>query len=327
MKKASKRTIRTAFTVAAGVCLLFLMAGCGQASTGTQAQTASSGQSQKISQTPQNQIPSDNAVASSGTSSMSAGKSETSDSQTQPESPSDASSSQTSRTESSTPKNLQTSNEAITVMAYVKAMGGLTNVPESNLIVDSNLLALETASGNNGNIQLITVSGDQVMVTDEVFGPPSSGSPAKTTVYNVSDLLCEYYQTQEQQDTINSLLDQGTRHNILDFLAYMQVYGKGNSFTGQGVEIMGNVVSGGTAGTTGVVTLNGNEVTLKNSQPNCGGTQGCQPSIQHTWTFNASELLSKYYSTASQKQTINNYIEQANQTQSQWLPSAGQIQN
>ena len=326
MGKASKRAIRTAITVAAGVCLLLLMAGCGQASTGTQAQTASSGQSQKISQTPQNQTPSDNAAASSGTSSMSAGKSETSDSPTQPGSPSDASSSQTSRTDSSTP-NLQASNEAITVMAYVKAMGGLTNVPESNLIVDSNLLALETASGNNDNIKLITVSGDQVMVTDEVFGPPSSSSPAKTAVYNVSDLLGEYYQTQEQQDTINNLLDQGTRHNILDFLAYMQVYGKGNSFTGQGVEIMGNVVSGGTAGTTGVVTLNGNEVTLKNSQPNCGASQGCQPSIQHTWTFNASELLSKYYSTASQKQTINNYIEQANQTQSQWLPSAGQIQN
>ena len=44
----------------------------------------------------------------------------------------------------------------------------------------------------------------------------------------------------------------------------MQVYGKGNFFTGQGVERMGNVVSGGTAGTTGVVTLNENEFTLKN---------------------------------------------------------------
>lgn len=57
----------------------------------------------------------------------------------------------------------------------------------------------------------------------------------------------------------------------------MQVYGKGNFFTGQDVEIMGNVVSGGTTGTIGVVTLNENEVTLKNSQPNCGDPRGVSP--------------------------------------------------
>ena len=210
-------------------------------------------------------------------------------------------------------------------MAYVKAMGGLANVPAKNLIVNNNLLALETVSGNDGNMKLVTVSGDQVMVTDEVFGPPSSTAD-KTTVYNVSDLLGEYYQTQEQQDTINNLLDQGTRHNLIDFLAYMQVWGKGD-FTGQNVEIMGNVVSGGTADTTGIITLTGNKVTVKNAQPNCGGSQGCQPSTGHTWTFNADELLSKYYSTANQKQAVNNWINRANQTQSQWLPSAGQIQN
>ena len=93
----------------------------------------------------------------------------------------------------------------------------------------------------------------------------------------------------------------------------MQVGGKEN-FARQNVEIMGNVVSGGTADTTGTIMLNGNKVTVKNAQPNCGGSQGCQPSTSHTWTFNADELLSKYYSTA-------------NHTQSQWLPSADQIQN
>ena len=324
MRKASKRTIRTASIVATGVCLLFLMAGCGQASTDTQAKTASSGQSQKISQTPQNQTSSDKAETSSGTTSMSGGKSEAPSAQTQTGSPSVPSSSQTSQTEPSAPP-IQASNEAIRVMAYVKAMGGIGNVPAKNLIVNSNLLALETIPGNDGNMKLVTISGDQVMVTDEVFGPPSSTAD-KTPVYNVSDLLGEYYQTQEQQDTINNLLDQGTRHNLIDFLAYMQVWGKGD-FTGQNVEIMGNVVSGGTADTTGIITLNGNEVTVKNAQPNCGGSQGCQPSTSHTWTFNADELLSKYYSTASQKQAVNNYINLANQTQSQWLPSAGQIQN
>ena len=40
------------------------------------------------------------------------------------------------------------------------------------------------------------------------------------------------------------------------------------------MEIMGNVVSGGTADTTGTITLNGNEVTVKNVQPNCRASQG-----------------------------------------------------
>lgn len=324
MRKTSKRTVRIASLLATGICLLALLAGCGQTSTGTQLKSAPSDQSQKTGQTPQNQASFDKAETSSGGASMSGGKSEAPNAQTQTGSPSVPSSSQTSQTKPSAP-SLQASNEAIRVMAYVKAMGGVANVPAKNLIVNSNLLALETVSGNDGNMKLVTVSGDQVMVTDEVFGPPSSTAD-KTTVYNVSDLLGEYYQTQEQQDTINNLLDQGTRHNLIDFLAYMQVWGKGD-FTGQNVEIMGNVVSGGTADTTGTITLNGNEVTVTNAQPNCGGSQGCQPSTSHTWTFNADELLSKYYSTASQKQAVNNYINRANQTQSQWLPSAGQIQN
>ena len=86
-------------------------------------------------------------------------------------------------------------------------------------------------------------------------------------------------------------------------------------------------MSGGTADITGTITLNGNEVTITNAQPNGGGSQGCQASTKHSWTFSVDELLSKYYSTAAQKQAVNNYIDQANQTQFQWLPSAGQIQN
>lgn len=324
MRKTGKRTVRIASLLATGICLLALLAGCGQTSTGTRSKSAPSDQSRKTGQTPQDQASSDKAETSSGGGAMSGGKSEALNAQTQTGSPSVPSSSQTSQTEPSAPP-LQASNEAIRVMAYVKAMGGVANVPAKNLIVNSNLLALETVSGNDGNMKLVTVSGDQVMVTDEVFGLPSSTAD-KTTIYNVSDLLGEYYQTQEQQDTINNLLDQGTRHNLIDFLAYMQVWGKGD-FTGQNVEIMGNVVSGGTADTTGTITLNGNEVTVTNAQPNCGGNRGCQPSTSHTWTFNADELLSKYYSTASQKQAVNNYINRANQTQSQWLPSAGQIQN
>ena len=93
------------------------------------------------------------------------------------------------------------------------------------------------------------------------------------------------------------------------------------------MEIMGNVMSGGTADITGTITLNGNEVTITNAQPNGGGSQGCQASTKHSWTFSVDELLSKYYSTAAQKQAVNNYIDQVNQTQFQWLPSAGQIQN
>ena len=70
--------------------------------------------------------------------------------------------SKTIQTEPSAPP-IQTSNEAITVMAYVKAMGRVANVPAKNLIVNSHLLALETVSGNGDNMKLVTVSGDQVM--------------------------------------------------------------------------------------------------------------------------------------------------------------------
>ncbi|MBR4399699.1 MAG: hypothetical protein IKT06_02055 [Aeriscardovia sp.] len=326
MGKSKRNVLRITAIVATGSCLLALMAGCGQAATNASA----NGQS-KTSQTPQSQSSSNKADLSSASGnptsahSTSASKGGASTGEAQQSAPSATGSSKASQTESSAP-DLQASNEAITLMAYVKAMGGLENVPASRLIVNSNLLSLETASGEGGAMKLITVSGDQVMVTDEVFGPPSS-TPAKTATYNVGDLLNEYYQTAGQQAEINNLLAQGTRHNVIDFLAYMQVWGKTGDFTGQNVEIMGNVVSGGTADSTGTITLNGNEVTMTNSQPNCGGSQGCQPSTNHTWNFSAGELLGKYYSAASQKQIINNYIDQANQTQSQWLPSAGQIQN
>lgn len=331
MGKSKRNVVRITAVVATGSCLLALMAGCGQAATNASAKSASSDQAQKTSQTSQSQSSSNKADVSSAsgnstsTPSSSASKSGTSTGESHQGAPSAAGSSKTSQTESPAP-DLQASNEAITLMAYVKAMGGLENVPASRLIVNSNLLSLETASGEGGAMKLITVSGDQVMVTDEVFGPPSS-TPAKTATYNVSDLLNEYYRTSGQQAEISNLLAQGARHNVIDFLAYMQVWGKTGDFTGQNVEIMGNVVSGGTADSTGTITLNGNEVTMTNSQPNCGGPQGCQPSTNHTWNFSADELLAKYYSTASQKQIINNYIDQANQTQSQWLPSAGQIQN
>ncbi|MBQ7901770.1 MAG: hypothetical protein IJ365_07425, partial [Clostridia bacterium] len=159
--------------LATGICLLALLAGCGQSSTSTRSKSAPSDQSQKTGQTPQDQASSDKAETSSGGGAMSGGKSEALNAQTQTGSPSVPSSSQTSQTEPSAPP-LQASNEAIRVMAYVKAMGGVANVPAKNLIVNSNLLALETVSGNDGNMKLVTVSGDQVMVTDEVFGLPSS---------------------------------------------------------------------------------------------------------------------------------------------------------
>lgn len=315
----SKKAIRLTVGAVSAICLLTLMAGCGQAS-GTNKKSTSSDQPQKTSQTDNTQTSAEKTSSSSGADNAS---SETSANKTQQET-SSAGSSKASQTESVATPNVSASNEAITVMAYVKSMGGLENVPENRLIVDVNLLALEvpaSASGNRGDLKLINISGDQVKVTDVVLNPQSNG---KTAVYNVSDLLNEYYQTQQQQSEINNLLSQGSRHNVIDFLAWMQKYEvcpdyDRNCYTGQNVEIMGNTISDGTDGTTGTITLNGNEVTMVNYRQDCGGSSGCKAPIKTVWTFNADELLDKYYSTEAQKQTINNYINQAHQSQSSWL--------
>lgn len=314
--RRSKKAIKLAFGAASAICLLALMAGCGQVSAASK-KSASSDQPQKTSQTVKTQTSEEKAGSSSAAGNASS-TSTTSVDKTQQEA-SSANSAKTSQIESPAAPNFSASDEAIAVMAYVKSMGGLANVPASKLIVDVNLLALEipAASSGDGDLKLIKVSGDEVKVTDVAFS--SSSYYGKTTVYNVNDLLNEYYQNQEQQSEINSLLSQGARHNVIDFLAWMQKYEvcpsyDRNCLTGQNVEIMGNTISEGTDGTTATITLNGNEVTMVNYQQNCGGSQGCKTPIKTVWTFSADELLSRYYSTASQKQTINGYIEQSYQS-------------
>lgn len=64
---------------------------------------------------------------------------------------------------------------------------------------------------------------------------------------------------------------------------------------------------------------------MANEQPDCGGPQGRQPYFGNPRTLNADEFFSKHYSAAREKQTIGNCINQANQMQSQQLPSSGQI--
>lgn len=64
---------------------------------------------------------------------------------------------------------------------------------------------------------------------------------------------------------------------------------------------------------------------MANEQPDCGGPQGRRLYFGRIRTLNADEFLSKCYSAAREKQTIGNCINQANQMQSQWLTSSGQI--
>ncbi|MBQ1803240.1 MAG: hypothetical protein II015_01585 [Aeriscardovia sp.] len=64
---------------------------------------------------------------------------------------------------------------------------------------------------------------------------------------------------------------------------------------------------------------------MANEQPDCGDPQGRRPYFGRTRTLNADGIFSKYYLAAREKQTIDNCINQANQMQSQWLPSSGQI--
>ncbi|MBO6055742.1 MAG: hypothetical protein J6P84_02030 [Alphaproteobacteria bacterium] len=53
------------------------------------------------------------------------------------------------------------------------------------------------------------------------------------------------------------------------------------------MEIINNAVRGVTSDTAGTITLKVNEITVTNTQPNCGDLQGYEASANHGWSFNA----------------------------------------
>lgn len=89
----------------------------------------------------------------------------------------------------------QLPTNVINMLAYVKTYGGPGNVSGQDLIIDGNVIG----QGTDDSTGTVAISGNNVSLTIE----------GKTNTYNINDLAKEYYNTSDQQQKINNLINQG----------------------------------------------------------------------------------------------------------------------
>ena len=200
-------------------------------------------------------------------------------------------------------------------MAYIKYRGGIEAITPSDLIVDEYMIGTQkgTVWPNTLPTQVplqMVVSGEEV----KVIGPPSTPENASTyslkAVYNIDDLVSEYYSTPAQKAQINSILQEGERHNVLDVLALlkaMQV--KPTEYYEEGTVRYASPDGSNSlaigADTSALVVINGKEVTICIS-----GAAGAGYPVHYSYFhYEAPELLSEYYSTTAQQTAINRNID------------------
>ena len=204
------------------------------------------------------------------------------------------------------------SDEVLYLLAYIKYRGGLEAITPSDLIVDEYMIGTQkgTVLPNTLPTQVplqMVVSGEEV----EVIGPPSTPENASTyslkAVYNIDDLVSEYYSTPSQKEQVNSILQEGERHNLLDVLALL----KSQSADASTMEaiIVDAYLNGGNdlaigADTSALIVINGEDVTL------CiNSASGASYPVTHQYYhFTSQSLINEYYSTLSQKAQIDKYI-------------------
>ena len=197
------------------------------------------------------------------------------------------------------------SNEVLYLLAYIKYRGGIQNITPSDLIVDEYMIG--TQKGTVLTMAPVApipfklgLKGKEV----QMLGDEEENEVYRS--YNIENLIGEYYATPSQQSEVNSLLQEGERHNVLDILALMAspawVSGESNS----SFFISNNYLAAKNGG--GQVIVKGNEVEL-------GATIGLEAAEAtgarmhyHCYHFNAQSLLDKYYSTPAQKAQVNEYI-------------------
>ncbi|MGX5378030.1 hypothetical protein ACWCL1_07300 [Ligilactobacillus sp. LYQ135] len=92
-------------------------------------------------------------------------------------------------------------------------------------------------------------------------------------------------------------------NQVIGMLAYMEAYKADAPISPQRLFITDNVIGQGTADSTGSYQINGNEVTFTTSRGQSS-------------TYNVNDLINKYYSTAQQKEQVNEYITQGEATAS-----------
>lgn len=104
---------------------------------------------------------------------------------------------QNNSTNTSSQSNLP--SNVINMLAYVKAYGGPDNVSAKDLIINGNVIGQGTSDSTGS----VAISGNNVSIT--VNG--------KTNTYDINDLANEYYNSSDQQQNINQLINQGTQNN------------------------------------------------------------------------------------------------------------------
>ena len=301
------KTLKLAGALAASLALLAVLAGCGQSSkpssqkdstSGTSAKSASQSSTHPSSSSP---LPS-TSTSTASSSPTSASASNTLSSSTASSTPA-ASSSSADSTGASTQQ--MPSDEVLYLLAYIKYRGGLEAITPSDLIVDEYMIG--TQKGTVLTMAPVApipfklgLKGKEV----QMLGDEEENEVYRS--YNIENLIGEYYATPSQQSEVNSLLQEGERHNVLDILALMAspawVSGESNS----SFFISNNYLAAKNGG--GQVIVKGNEVEL-------GATIGLEAAEAtgarmhyHCYYFNAQSLLDKYYSTPAQKAQVNEYI-------------------
>ena len=204
------------------------------------------------------------------------------------------------------------SNEVLYLLAYIKYRGGIQNITPSDLIVDEYMIGTQkgtvmpTTLPTQVPLQMV-VNGEEV----KVIGPPSAPEGTSTyslkAVYNIDSLVSEYYSTPTQQSEVNSLLQEGERHNLLDVLALLKSQ-SANASDMEGI-IVNSYLNGGNnpvigADTTALIVIDGEQITL------CiNSASGADYPVTHQYYhFTSQSLINEYYSTSTQKAQIDKYI-------------------
>ena len=201
-------------------------------------------------------------------------------------------------------------------MAYIKYRGGIQNITPSDLIVDKYMIGTQkgTVWPNTPPKQVplqMVVSGGEVKVIGPAPPTPESDPMySLKALYSIDSLVSEYYSTPAQKSQINSILQEGERHNLLDVLALlkaMQVYP--TEYYEEGIVRYASPDGSNSlaigADTSALVVINGEEVTICIS-----GAAGASYPVHYSYFhYEAPELLSEYYSTTAQQTAINKNID------------------
>ena len=210
------------------------------------------------------------------------------------------------------------SNEVLYLLAYIKYRGGIQNITPSDLIVDEYMIGTQKGTvwpnvSQSDTPISSTPSPLQMQMKGKSIEIRGLGVwKAVKAVYNIDDLVSEYYSTPAQKSQINSILQEGERHNLLDVLALlkaMQV--KPAEYYEQGTieyaspEGSNSLAIG--ADVSALVVINGEDVTICIS-----GAAAAGYPVHYSYShYKASELLSEYYSTIAQQTAINKNIDAA----------------